>query len=66
METHKLVRVFPEGESWMVSYLGGYVQYGYGNRADAEHAAKTIAQSRRPSTVRLVNGDGETEYELTY
>jgi len=66
MKPREVVRVFPVGNSWLVSWRGGGEQCSFGEKEVAVAFATECARRLRPSTLAVIDREGETEYELNY
>jgi hypothetical protein len=66
MRPWEVVRVFPVGNSWLVTWRGGNEQLSFDGKQAAITFATERARKLRPCTVTVIDKEGETEYELTF
>ena len=66
MRPREVVRVFPVGNSWLVTWRAGSEQRSFDGKEAAISFATGRARTMHPCTVVVVGKNGATEYELNF
>lgn len=60
---HEVIRVFPVGIEWIVTFRRGQLTKQFANREAAEAFARQIANANRPSSLQILGPLGVVETE---